>query len=198
MNNLYRRDGWVKSTLAPAIPGAQIWVCSQPANTAYLPPTPLVYVFSDPAGTVSITLPILTDGYGHYSYYIAPGLYTEVVAFGGKVSQVYPDQSVGNVGTAGTSTLLLETNGTPNFNQNLQNLTQGSGITLATDNLGNTTITSTLTPVPPPTPFTAAPAWRDSGDGSPYVSQGYAGSVGNASNTIFFYAFRVYQTSTIY
>src|ERR1035437_8528277 len=141
MNNLYRRDGWVKGTLGPAIPGAQIWVCSQPANTDFLPPVPLVSVFSDPAGLVPVTQPIITDGFGHYDYYVAPGLYTEIVAFGGKVQQVYPDQSIGNVGTAGTSSLLLSTNGTPNFNQALQNLVQGAGVTIVTDNFGNTTIT---------------------------------------------------------
>ena len=145
MNNLYRRDGWVKSTLGPAIPGAQIWVCSQPANTDFLPPVPLVSVFSDPAGLVPVTQPIITDGFGHYDYYVAPGLYTEIVAFGGKVQKVYPDQSLGNVGTAGTSPLVLSTNGTPNFNQTALNFIQGSGIAISSDNLGNVTFTGSTT-----------------------------------------------------
>jgi hypothetical protein len=65
-----------------------------------------------------------------------------IVAYGGNVQQVYPDQSIGAVGTGGSSPILLETNNTPNFNQNVLNLIQGSGITIATDNLGNSTFTN--------------------------------------------------------
>jgi hypothetical protein len=91
--------------------------------------------------------PILSDGFGHYSFYALPGVYTVVVMFGGKVQQFYIDQSLGNAGSSSASSLLLSTNGTPNFNQAALNFVQGSGITLATDNLGNMTITgSAITP----------------------------------------------------
>ena len=146
MNNIYRKDGWVKTTLGPAIPGAQIWVCTQPANSSALPPSPLAFLFSDPGGLVPITQPIITDGFGHYDYYVAPGLYTEIVAFGGKVQQSYPDQSIGNVGTGSGSSIVFSTNGTPNFNQLAMDLVQGVGITIVTDNLGNTTITGAVAP----------------------------------------------------
>src|ERR1019366_8965638 len=159
MNNYYRSDGWVKAVQGPAIPGAQIYVCLQPANVTppitpprtlpvpWVGPNPQALIYSD-AGTTPIVQPIITDGFGHYDFYALPGLYTVVVMFGGKVQQFYIDQTLGNAGSAPVSTLLISTNGTPNFNQTALNLVQGSGITLAADNFGNTTITSTYTPPP--------------------------------------------------
>src|ERR1035437_8030991 len=165
MNNYYRADGWIKTVLGPAVPGAQIWVCTQPANvfppitpprTLPVPwagPNPQASVFSDP-GLTPIVQPILSDGFGHYSFYALPGLYTVVVMFGGKVQQYYVDQTLGNAGSITTSPLVLSTNGTPNFSQTSLNFIQGSGITLATDNLGNMTITgSSITYPGDPTKF---------------------------------------------
>ena len=153
MNNYYRSDGWVKTSQGPAIPGAQIYICLQPANVTppitpprtlpvpWVGPNPQALIYSD-AGVTPITQPIITDGFGHYDFYTLPGLYTVVVMFGGKVQQYYVDQSIGNSGSSNPSPLLLSTNGTPNFNQNALNFVQGAGITLATDNLGNTTVTN--------------------------------------------------------
>src|SRR5271157_202185 len=151
--NYYRADGWVKTTLGPAIPGAQVYVLNQPANvlppitpprTIPVPftPNPQALVYAD-AGITPIVQPIITDGFGHYSFYTLPGLYTVAVYYGGKLQQFYIDQSIGNVGSGVIPTLLLQTNGTSNFNQFLQNLVQGAGITLFTDNIGNTTISNT-------------------------------------------------------
>ncbi len=63
-------------------------------------------IYSDPNGLVPITQPILTDGFGHYDFYVLPGTYTVVVGLNGQVSQVYPDQSIGQAGggTSGTVT----------------------------------------------------------------------------------------------
>lgn len=155
MNNYYRSDGWVKDVRGPAIPGAKIWVCTQPANVTppitpprttpvpWVGPNPQAQIYSD-AGVTPIVQPIISDGFGHYDFYALPGLYTVVVMYGGKVQQFYIDQSIGNVGS-GISSVLFSTNGSPNFNQLVQNLVQGAGITLATDNFGNTTITGTGT-----------------------------------------------------
>lgn len=151
--NYYRSDGWVKNTLGAAIPGAQIYVLSQPANvvppitpprTTPVPfvPNPQVQVYSD-QGLTPIVQPIITDGFGHYDFYVLPGLYTVAVYYGGTLQNYYIDQSIGNVGSSGGAGILLETNGTPNFDQTLQNLMQGDGITLFSDNLGNVTITAT-------------------------------------------------------
>ena len=141
ISNFYRSDGWVKTTLGPAVAGAQIYICLQPSNSAFLPPTPLALIYSD-AGLSPITQPIISDGFGHYDFYALPGLYTVIVAYGGNVQQVYPDQSVGAVGSSGGTSLILETNSTPNFNQSVLNFIQGSGITIVTDNLGNSTFTN--------------------------------------------------------
>ena len=96
----FRKDGWVKSVIGPAVPGAQVYVCQQPANVSSLPPDPLADIFSDVNGLVPITQPIITDGFGHYDYYVAAGLYTEVIGLNNVIQQVYPDQYFG-VGEAG-------------------------------------------------------------------------------------------------
>jgi hypothetical protein len=151
MNNYYRADLFIKTVLGPAVPGAQIYVCLQPANifppatpprTIPIPwqgPNPQASIFSD-NGFTPIVQPIIADGFGAVYFYALPGRYTYVVVYGGRVQTYYIDQTLGNAGSAPVSTLLLSTNGTPNFNQTALNFVQGSGITLAADNLGNVTI----------------------------------------------------------
>src|ERR1019366_6192558 len=91
--NLYRADGWVKSTLGQAIAGAQVYICLESTDASWVPPVPLASIFADPQGLAPITQPIITDGFGHYDYYAASGVpYTEVVVTGGKVQAVYQDQ----------------------------------------------------------------------------------------------------------
>lgn len=139
----FRSDGWVKSSLGPAIPGAQIFVCLQPANVASLPPSPLAPVFSDPNGLVPLSLPILTDGFGHYDFYAQAGTYTLVVGLGGVIQRVYPDQSVGGSSASGTA-LVLSTNGVQNANQFALNLESTDGsITVTNDSSGNTNLSGT-------------------------------------------------------
>jgi len=120
----FRSDGWVKSSTGPAIPGAQVFVCTQPADTADYPPTPLASIYSDPAGLIPLSQPILTDGFGHYDFYAPSGTYTLVVAFGGSIQQVYPDQSVGAVIASG---LLVLNNPivNPNFNDTIPSAPPG-------------------------------------------------------------------------
>jgi hypothetical protein len=163
MNNYYRSDGWVKTTQGPAVPGAQVYILSQPANVTPtitpprstpvpFTPNPQVQVYSD-AGFTPIIQPIITDGFGHYDFYALPGLYTVAVYYGGKLQQFYTDQSIGSVGSSGGTSISLLTNGSLNFNQNILNLVQGAGIIVVTDNLGNAVITN-LNPTPyvPPSP----------------------------------------------
>lgn len=142
--NYFRTDGWVKTAQGPAVPGAQIYICTQPANSTVLPPTPLANIFSDVNGLVPITQPIITDGFGHYDFYAAAAVYTIVVGLGGIVQQVYVDQSVGGAsGTegGGGTALILEVNGTQTVQQLLQNLTGAGTVSVASDNDGNVTIT---------------------------------------------------------
>lgn len=116
MAALFRSDGWVKSAVGPAVPGALVYVCLQPANVvppvpvkngpvvgAFVP-SPLAPIFADPNGLVPIAQPILTDGFGHYDFYVVPGVYTVVVVNAGTIAQVYPDQSFGGVGTGSSNT----------------------------------------------------------------------------------------------
>jgi hypothetical protein len=155
--NFYRSDGWVKLVSGQAVPGAQVYVLSQPANvtppitpprTLPVPfiPNPQVQVYSD-QGFTPLSQPVITDGFGHYDFYTLPGLYTVAIFFGGKLQQFYIDQSIGNVGSNLGTALLLEVNGSPLFNQTVLNLQQGANIILTPDNFGNVTIAAT---VPPP------------------------------------------------
>ena len=145
MSNYFRTDGWVKSSLGPAIPGAQIWVCTQPANIASLPPSPLAAVFSDPNGLVPISLPILTDGFGHYDFYTTVGVYTVIVGLGGIVQAVYPDQSVGGGTQGGGTALTLSINGAPASSQTVQNLTGAGSVSVVDAGAGTVTITGATT-----------------------------------------------------
>jgi hypothetical protein len=106
---------------------------------------------------------------------VLPGLYTVVVLFGGKVQQVYVDQSIGNVGSTTGASVLFSTNGSPNFNQLVQNLVQGPGIVLVTDNFGNTTITNTGI-TPPVTSRTSAIFYTIDGGGG-IIGTGVKGQV---------------------
>jgi hypothetical protein len=151
--NFYRSDGWVKLVSGQAVSGAQVYILKQPANvvapitpprTLPIPfvPNPQVQVYSD-AGFTPVSQPIITDGFGHYDFYTLPGLYTVAIFTGGKLQQYYIDQSVGNVGSGLISSLVLQTNGSPNFNQGVLNLQQGANVVLTPDNFGTVTIAST-------------------------------------------------------
>jgi hypothetical protein len=149
MSTFFRSDGWVKSAIGPAVPGAQIYVCApQPANLT-VPPSPLASIFSDNQGLVPITQPVITDGFGHYDFYVPAGIYTLIVALGGVIQQVYPDQSVGGgvigpgnpyvagsnitivgnvISVAGTG-VSLQTNSVPNSSQSVLNVEDTATIT---------------------------------------------------------------------
>lgn len=155
VTNYFRSDGWVKNVQGAAIPGAQIYVLTQPANvvppitpprTTPVPfvPNPQALIYSD-QGLTPVSQPILTDGFGHYDFYVLPGLYTVAVYLNGQLQQFYIDQSIGNIGSTGGTSILLETNNTPNFNQSILNLIQGAGVTIFADDEGNTTISVTGT-----------------------------------------------------
>lgn len=102
--SFFRFDGWVKSANGPAIAGANVYVCTQPANTTQATdpvtgtpvstwyPTPLASIFSDVNGLVPVTQPLQTDGFGHYDFYAAARAYTIVIMTGGRVQQFYTDQ----------------------------------------------------------------------------------------------------------
>lgn len=121
--SFFRMDGWIKSSVGPSVPGAQIYVCQQPANVDTVPPTPLQDIFSDPNGLVPITQPILTDGFGHYDFYVAPGTYTLLVASSGITQQVYTDQTIGLAGGGVAGTTLTLNGSTLSSSVNIINST---------------------------------------------------------------------------
>ena len=141
---LTRVDLTIFDNVPRLVPGAQIYVCTQPASTGSIPPSPLATVYSDPAGSFPITQPVVADGNGRAFFYAASNLYTYVIT-GGTISppQVYPDQ---NVFSAVTGGITLETNGSVNANQSLLNIAQGSNITVANSG-GTTTISGTAVPI---------------------------------------------------
>ena|SRR6202795_1949552 len=140
----FRRDEFVKQVTGQAVPGAQVWVCNQPANVSSAPPSPLANISSDVNGLVPITQPIITDGFGHAFFYTAVGLYTIVVAIGGVIQQVYPDQLIGQ---SGAGSINLETNSILNPSQATLNIVGGVFITAVADGFGGVTI-DTVTPLP--------------------------------------------------
>src|SRR5271157_931911 len=102
MATFLRSDLWVKTALGQAVAGAQIFICSQPTtSTSTVPPSPLATIYSDVNGTLPITQPVICDGFGHASFYIAGITYTTVVVDGGVIQQIYPDQAPMNVGGGG-------------------------------------------------------------------------------------------------
>jgi hypothetical protein len=107
-SSVFKLENWTKNTLGHAIPGAQIWICSQPANTqkpippprtapSKVPwfPNPVAVAWANSAATVPVTFPLISNGLGYCEAYLLPGVYTVVVSYGGKVQQVFEDQEVG-------------------------------------------------------------------------------------------------------
>lgn len=147
----FRSDLFIKTALGPAVAGAKVYVCSQPANTvqSMIPgtqnldpawtPSPQQQLYSDTNGIVPLPQPVITDGLGHCYFYVTPGTYTVVVMNGGRVQQVYADQSIG-LGSGSSSTLTLQTNGVPNTLQTILNLISGTNVTLTPDGSGGVTI----------------------------------------------------------
>jgi hypothetical protein len=99
MSSYLRRDDWVTDAMGNAIPSASVYVCSQPATPGSIPPSPLVQLYADPAGMSPITQPVVTDGYGHAYYYLAPGTYT-IVYYSPQIQTVIlADQAIVSTGT---------------------------------------------------------------------------------------------------
>lgn len=49
--------------------GAEIWICTQPATTTSLPPSPLATVYADAAGDAGMN-PFYSDGFGQAQPYV--------------------------------------------------------------------------------------------------------------------------------
>lgn len=143
----FRFDTWVRSSVGPSVPGAQIFVLSEPANlpsplTQAIPtPTPLLPIFADVNGLVPITQPMITDGFGHVGFYLATSqAFTLAVYLNGALQNFYPDQFPMGAGAAGS---VPGTGNSPLYTNGLANITAApAGQILVTDGSGNASASS--------------------------------------------------------
>lgn len=128
MATFYRIQEWIKSVTGQALPGVQVYICNQPATTTGNPPSPLATIYADSMGVTPLSQPLISDGFGFVFGYVAPGLYTVVVASGLPSQQVYEDQNIAEAGvlvgfpllvTAPTPGQVLEWDGTEWVNASL-------------------------------------------------------------------------------
>jgi hypothetical protein len=96
MPTLFRRDEEVQDFMGNGVSGVSIFVCGQPADVSVVPPSPLVQLYADEAGTTALTRPPQTDAYGRASYFVRPGVYTLVYYSSQILGQtlVLTDQSI--------------------------------------------------------------------------------------------------------
>ena len=83
----------LQTTTGQAVAGAQVYFLTQPANVSALTPLATVYSNSTGAGG-AVTQPLVTNGFGQCSAYLAPGTYTVVYNSQYTGQLVYPDQNV--------------------------------------------------------------------------------------------------------
>ena len=110
--SVFRKDGSINSAQGPALQGVIVYVCTQPAVTNVIPPSPLASIFSDSAGLVPInqvTAPLQSDGLGNWFFYAATGVYTIVLfdPIGRIPTTVFPDQQVVSQGGGSVTSVAL-------------------------------------------------------------------------------------------
>src|SRR6185437_2830835 len=101
-----RDDRWLADAQGRALPGAQVYWCTQPASTTDNPPSPLATIYSDIGGADPITQPVLTDGFGHAFAYMDDSILYTVVFWHplfGSSPVVLIDQSIGGGGSGGST-----------------------------------------------------------------------------------------------
>lgn len=109
---MFRHDLSVNSAQGPALDGVDIYVCTQPAVTTTIPPSPLATIYSDQPGLVPIpqsTAPLQTDGLGNAFFYALTGTYTIVVydPLARIPTTVFPDQQVVSQGGGSVTSIAL-------------------------------------------------------------------------------------------
>lgn len=110
MSTFFRFQGTVRNAEGPAVPGVEIYVCTQPITSAagVIPPTPLATIYSDSIGT-PLANPVVVDGNGNFFFYAATGLYS-FVFFDPEnriPTTVYPDQLVQAPGGGSVTSVAL-------------------------------------------------------------------------------------------
>jgi hypothetical protein len=118
-----RFDCIVINAIGEAMPACNVYVCTQPANTSAIPPSPLATLYTDPTGDTILPNPVQADGNGNVFFYAPVGVYT-LVYFDpyNRIfpnPQVFPDQQIvtpggGSVNSVGLSTPVgLTVSGSP-------------------------------------------------------------------------------------
>lgn len=99
--SLARFDVTVQDAQGNALSGADVYFCTQPANTSTIPPSPLATIYGIITGGTPLTQPVITNGFGQaFAYMDDSVLYTVVYTHPLFLAPlVYIDQSVGGGGT---------------------------------------------------------------------------------------------------
>jgi hypothetical protein len=97
---MFRLQGSVNAAYGPALNGVDVYICTQPAVTTNVPPTPLATLYTDSTGGTPLANPVQTDGLGNWFAYLATGTYTVVLVDPNNRIPVtiFPDQSVTSPG----------------------------------------------------------------------------------------------------
>jgi hypothetical protein len=105
----FRFDGIVINAIGQALPGVLVYVCTQPATTTAIPPSPLASLFTDSTGATPLANPITVDGNGNFFFYAASAFYTLVYhdPSGRIPDQIYPDQAVLSNGSGTVTSVAL-------------------------------------------------------------------------------------------
>jgi hypothetical protein len=106
---MFRGQGSINSAQGPALDGVEVYVCSQPAVTNTIPPSPLITLYTDSTGGTQLANPVVTDGLGNYFFYAPTGTYTLVYfdPIGRIPTVVFPDQQVVSPGGGSVTSIAL-------------------------------------------------------------------------------------------
>jgi hypothetical protein len=106
---MFRIQGSVNSAQGPALDGVDIYICTQPAVTTTVPPSPLATLYTDSTGGTPLVQPVVTDGLGNWFCYAAAGTYTVVVydPIARIPTTVFPDQQALSTGSGTVTSIGL-------------------------------------------------------------------------------------------
>lgn len=106
---MFRLQGSVNAAYGPALNGVDVYICTQPAVTTTVPPTPLATLYTDSTGGTPLANPVQTDGLGNWFAYLASGTYTVVLVDPNNriPVTVFPDQAVTSPGGGTVTSVTL-------------------------------------------------------------------------------------------
>jgi hypothetical protein len=109
----YRIQGSVNSAQGPALDGVEVYICTQPATTTTIPPSPLATLYTDSTGDTVLAQPVVTDGLGNWYAYLSTGTYTVVLydTISRIPTTVYPDQQAVSPGGGSVTSVALTMDG---------------------------------------------------------------------------------------